>query len=132
MTDTTQTPATESDARVIALISYGLFILALANGITAVVGVVLAYIKRGDVRGTIWESHFTNLIRVFWITIVVAVVFISAATFGVIDLLAAFDSTPKEFFFIVPALFLLGVGSLVWYLYRTVRGFMRALDNKPY
>jgi uncharacterized membrane protein len=133
MTDTTQTPTTtEGDARAVALISYGLFFLALANGITAVIGVVLAYVKRGDTRGTIWESHFTNLIRVFWITLAIIVLFTAIVLFGVVDLLAAFDSTPKEWVLLVPVLFALGIGSTVWYLYRTVRGFTRALDNQPY
>lgn len=132
MTDTTQTPATTGDARVVALISYGLFFLALANGITAIIGVVLAYVKRGDARGTIWESHFTNLIRVFWITLIIIVVFMAVALYGIVALMAAFDSTPKEWVVVVPLLFALGIGCTVWYLHRTVRGFIRALDNRAY
>jgi hypothetical protein len=27
------------------------------------VALILAYIKRGEVRGTIWESHFDNIIN---------------------------------------------------------------------
>jgi uncharacterized membrane protein len=132
MSDAT-TPATNSDARITVLVGYGLFILAVANGITALAGVVLAYIKRGDVRGTIWESHFTNMIRVFWASIAVTVVFIAAVVFGISDLLATLDHAPHvALIALVPALYLLAVGFFVWYLYRTVRGFARALDNKPY
>jgi uncharacterized membrane protein len=127
MTDATQTPA-----RIVALISYGLFFLALANGITAVIGLVLAYIKRGDTRGTVWESHFSNMILVFWVSVASIVLLLVVAMFGIADLLSGFDTTPKEFYFVLPAMFLIGTVWLVWYLYRTVRGFIRALDGKAY
>lgn len=132
MTDTTQAPAVENDARIVALICYGLFFLALANGITAVIGVVLAYIKRADSRGTIWESHFTNLIRVFWTTIVAIAVLIGVLLFGVFDILTKVDGNPDVPYLavLVPGLFLVCAAFSVWYLYRTVRGFIRALDNK--
>src|SRR5664279_840214 len=67
----------EGDLRSILLIIYGLFVLATFNGATAIVGVVLAYIKRDAARGTMWEGHFRNLIHVFWIALVVAIVAIS-------------------------------------------------------
>ncbi len=130
-TDTAPTPA--ADTRITALVGYGLFILAVTNGITAIAGVVLAYIKRADARGTIWESHFTNMICVFWWSVAVTVVFIGAAAFGIADLLATLDRGPAvALIAFVPALYLLAVGFFVWYLYRTVRGFIHALDNKPY
>lgn len=132
MTDSVQTPARD-DARVIALIAYGLFILAIMNGATAIAGVVLAYIKRDDARGTVWESHFTNMIRVFWLSVVVAAIFIGAVVFGVADLFATINTQPHiALLALVPALYLLGLGFFVWYLYRTVRGFILALDGKPY
>jgi uncharacterized membrane protein len=34
---------------------------------TSIVGVVIAYMKRGDAAGTIYESHMTYAIRTFWI-----------------------------------------------------------------
>jgi uncharacterized membrane protein len=133
MSDTVQTPAASGDARMTALIGYGLFILAVANGITAIAGVVLAYIKRADARGTIWESHFTNMIRVFWASIAVTVIFIGAVAFGIADLVSTINREPHvALIALVPVLYLLGVGFFVWYLYRTVRGFIRALDNKAY
>jgi uncharacterized membrane protein len=132
MSDAARVPAS-NDARITALVGYGLFILAVANGITAIAGVVLAYIKRADARGTIYESHFTNMIHVFWMSIAVTVVFIGAVAFGVADLLATMNSAPHvALIALIPALYILGVGFFVWYLYRSVRGFVRALDGKPY
>jgi uncharacterized membrane protein len=122
-----------ADTRIVALVGYGLFIFAVANGVTAIVGVVLAYIKRAEARGTIWESHFTNMIRVFWMSIAVTVIFIGAVAFGVADLVSTMNSRPHvALIALVPVLYVLGVGFFVWYLYRTIRGFVRALDNKAY
>lgn len=133
MSDAAPTAASPSDTRVVALVGYGLFILAVANGLTAIAGVVLAYIKRAEARGTVWESHFTNMIHVFWASIAVTVMFICTAVFGIADLVVTADTHPHvALIALVPALYLLGVGFFVWYLYRTVRGFIRALDNKPY
>ncbi len=35
-------------------------------GLAAIVGVIIAYVKRGDAQGTWVASHFTWLIRTFW------------------------------------------------------------------
>src|SRR6202012_801309 len=77
-----QTPGTLGDTRVMAIVCYALFIITVTNGFTGIVGVVLAYIKRSDARGTIWESHFNNLIHVFWSGVVVFALFIAAIVFG--------------------------------------------------
>ncbi len=121
------------NARIFAIVCYGLFIAAFTNGITAIVGVVLAYIKRDEVRGTIWESHFTNLIRVFWgglaLGVLVAVLAVCGA-FGIANA-AQFD----RFNGAVVLLPLAGIGCVlyvVWYLYHCIKGLMRALDGKAY
>lgn len=130
----------ESGLRITALIAYGLFVLALFNGATAIAGVILAYLKRDEARGTIWESHFRNLIRVFWISIIVGVLAfaILVPSFGgLIFSMAATNGNPPPalvgmLFFLVPALLAAGTIFAVWYLYRTLRGLIRALDGQPY
>lgn len=121
------------DARTLAIICYGLFLLAFTNGLTAIVGVVLAHIKRGDVRGTIWESHFTNLIHVFWIGVAFWVVLLSVALFGAVGIwhMAITDDFAPPVL-VLPALGLAVLVYVVWYLYRVVRGLLSALENKPY
>jgi uncharacterized membrane protein len=133
MTDTTQMAPATNEARIAALIGYALFILAVANGITAIAGVVLAYIKRADGRGTVWESHFTNMIRVFWVSVLASVLLIGVVVFGVADLLATINQAPHiALIAAVPLIWLFAVAFFVWYLYRTVRGLLRALENKAY
>ena len=53
-----------TNVQVIYILYLGSFVL----GITALVGLVLAYINRGKAGGWI-ESHYTYLIRTFWIAL---------------------------------------------------------------
>ena len=85
---------------------------AAGERITWVAGLILAYIKRGEVRGTIWESHFANQIETFWVSLVLFVVAIPLC-FVVIG---------------VPIL----IGTVIWFLYRTIKGLVRAIENQPY
>jgi uncharacterized membrane protein len=125
--------AEANDARLFALICYGLFLAALATGFTAVVGVVLAYIKRDDTRGTIWESHFTGLIRLFWTGLAVFAVWPVLVVGGVVGVVSGVNhDTIPPVVGLLPAAWLLSLVYLVWYVYRTVRGLLRALDGQPY
>lgn len=47
-------------------IIYGLLAASYITGITALIAVVINYIKMDDVRGTWLESHFRWQIRTFW------------------------------------------------------------------
>jgi uncharacterized membrane protein len=97
-------PPQELAARRAALLSYILFALGLFIGLTSLIGLIVAYVKRPDARGTIYASHLTWLIRTFWISLLV----------GAICTLLLF----------------IGIGYLgfivltVWYVYRLIRGFM--------
>lgn len=115
MTDASQVPPTVSrddSARSMAIIVYILYIAALVNGVTAIIGVVLAYVKRDDARGTPYESHFNNAIEVFWFYLIGMVV--------AVPLCFVFIGFP-----LVAALY-------IWVLIRTIKGLVRASDGRPY
>lgn len=128
------------DLRSALLIAYVLFVLALFNGATAILGIVLVYIKRGEARGTLWESHARNLIRVFWISVAVFVVLLAALLQGFGGLFFSLYTTNGNpppalvgaLALMVPALALAFILFAVWYLYRTLRGLVRALEGTPY
>lgn len=114
MTDTSDhVPASREDsARSVAIIVYLLYLAALVNGLTAVIGVVLAYVKRDDARGTIYESHYSNAIEVFWIFLIGMVI-----------------AVPLCFVLVgIP----LVVALYIWVLYRTIKGVVRASEYRPY
>lgn len=90
---------------------YGLYLGALIVGITSIVGVIMAYVKRGELRGTWLESHMSYLIRTFWWSMLWSVI-------GLITI------------FIVIGYFVL-LGNLIWYVYRSVKGLMAVNEGKP-
>jgi len=130
----------QAELRTLLLIAYGLFVLAMFNGATAIIGVVLVYAKREAARGTIWESHARNLSHVFWISLSVAVIALAIAlqAFGglAFSLFATNGNPPAALIgwliALVPAFYIGGVIFVVWYMYRTLRGLIRAIDSQPY
>ena len=128
------------DLRTTLLIAYALFVLAPFNGVTAILGIVLVYLRRGEARGTIWESHTRNLTRVFWISVAVFIVLLAVllqSFGGLFFWLVTTNGNPPPalvgaLFLIVPALWLAAILFAVWYLYRTLRGAVRAIENNPY
>ncbi|RRI03008.1 hypothetical protein EH240_10545 [Mesorhizobium tamadayense] len=56
-----------------ALVIYILYLTSLAIGVTGIIGIVLAYINRGKAGGFV-ESHYTFLIRTFWIGLLYALI----------------------------------------------------------
>ncbi len=116
-----------------ALVGYGLFLFACVNGITAIVGVVIAYIKRDEARGTVYESHFANMITTFWVSLALMVVFFAAIGFGAATLFS--QPRPDQVSLVVGAgiaLYGVGVVYAIWFLYRIIRGFIRALDASAF
>lgn len=94
----------------VALVVYVLYALSFLYGVTAIAGVVIAYIKRDDVRGTWLESHFAWQIRTFWWGLVWTVV-------GVVLALVAVG-------------FLILFAVWIWAIYRVVKGWLRLNDGR--
>ena len=112
MSDAHTATATPDSSRTIAILVYALYLAAFVNGLTAVGGVILAYVKRGEARGTIYESHFTAAIETFWISLGLCLLGVATIWLGVGVL--AF------------------LGAFVFWIYRSIKGIVRAIDAKPY
>lgn len=141
MSEATLVPRTDEALKASLLVAYGLYMLALVTGgLGAIAGVILVYIRRADARGTPWQSHCRNLLWVFWIGVAVSVLLLGVALQGAGSLAWSLFHTegnpPPELvggvLALVPLLYLGAVLFVVWYLYRIVRGFIRALDSQPY
>ena len=119
------------------MICYVLYLVAFMNGLTAIIGVVIAYIKKPDASGTVWESHFKNLILVFWVILAALIVGLVAFPISLYSIAALFETD-----FAWPALSALALPLLawmlivpvlfVWFLYRMIRGLIRAADDRAY
>jgi len=104
---------TDESLRGTAIVAYILYLLGWPTiHLTTIAGLVLAYVQRREARGTIWESHFSNLTETFWIAIIVAIVAVPLC-FVVIG---------------IPIL----LGLAVWVLFRTIKGLIRAIESQPY
>jgi len=105
-------------AGVSALVSAGLAIAPLF-GLIGFIGLVLAYVRRDDARGTWLESHFHWQIRTFWFALLwagIGWVLAVPLAITIVGLVIPFA--------------ILGVTSL-WILYRVIRGFLRLNDRQP-
>ena len=103
----------DENLKLFSIVVYALLLLAFCNGLTALIGVIVAYVKRPDARGTVYESHFTNAIETFWVGLVVSLT-------------------------AIPLIFLFGLGLIVycglivWYLFRIIKGMVHALEDRAY
>ena len=123
-----------------ALAAYGLFLIAPASsGITALVGVILAYLRRDGAQGGIYHSHYRNLILVFWVWLGIAFLGIAGAIAGGASVaVALLQSWPGPGLVLYRGLLVLGilalagVLALIWYYWRLVKGLVRVMDDRPY
>lgn len=95
----------------ITLLIYILYAFAYFAGITAIIGIVINYIKREEVVGTWLESHFRWQMRTFWYGLL----------WAVIGLLTTF----------ILVGFLILFANCIWMLYRVIKGWLYFNDNKP-
>ena len=114
MNDLTVPPAGDrklESLKQITMVCYILYAVSLFVGITALVAVVVNYVKREDAAGTLYESHFTWQIRTFWWGLLWAVVGMATT--------------------IVVVGFAVLLADAVWCIYRIVKGFLNWNDGKP-
>jgi uncharacterized membrane protein len=109
--------AEQDNGRIMAIVAYLLFLVGWPTlHLATIGGVILAYIERDDFRGTIWESHFEAIIQTFWVALVLSVVGVLACI-TIVGLIVG-----------VPLL----IGLVIWFLYRSIRGLVHAIESKPY
>ena len=97
-----------------ALAAHGLVVFAPLVGLAGIVGVIIAYVKRGDAQGTWVASHFTWLIRTCWWSLL----WDTIAVLLFITLIG------------IPLALALLVATSIWGIYRLVRGFLAFKDSE--
>lgn len=106
-----QAGAREASLHKYAMLGYALHLLGLVTVIGFIAGLILAYIKRDDALGTIYESHFRWQTRSFWWFVLWFVLLLipTAVTLFVVP------------FFIV---------AQIWFAYRMIKGWLRMNDGR--
>src|SRR3989441_6562526 len=106
-------------AALVGLASSGFPLIAPLSGIVGIIGIILAYVKRGEATGTWLASHYRWLIRTFWYSLL----------WGLIGLLLFLALALVVIGFIIgPAVW---IATSIWVLYRLIRGYLLFKDNKP-
>ncbi|MCX8004783.1 MAG: hypothetical protein N2688_07475 [Burkholderiaceae bacterium] len=104
-------PATLRSLRTLTWVTYGLYAASALVGITAIAAIVLNYVKRPAVAGTVYESHFAWQIRTFWI--------------GLAGMVLAVLTMPILIGWLVAGV------TVVWAVYRLIVGALRLLEEQP-
>jgi uncharacterized membrane protein len=105
----------EENDRLALHIVYGLYALSLITAFPSLLGGILAYLKRPDMRGSWLESHATWQIRTFVIMLISSILSaVLAATF-----------------ILIPFAFLLAGVTWLWFAYRTIKGWLRLANDTP-
>ena len=89
---------------------YALYAVSFFVGITAIIGVIIAHVKKAEARGTWLYSHYAWQIRTFWW-------FVAWMVLGVILL-------------VVVVGYVVIAGALVWFVYRIAKGWLRLLEGR--
>uniref|UniRef100_B0SZD9 Transmembrane protein n=1 Tax=Caulobacter sp. (strain K31) TaxID=366602 RepID=B0SZD9_CAUSK len=129
MTDVTQAPQGASgqveEDKVLPIVVYALYLLGFTNGLTFLVGLIVAYVNR-ETAGPINASHYTFAIRTFWLSIWwfligLALVFVGLA------LLVLLIGVP----IMIVGGTILGAIS-IWFVVRTILGLTYLLKGEAY
>jgi uncharacterized membrane protein len=108
-------PTSGPSLRTVSMIVYGLFALGFVTSglftFATLAAIIIIYIKRADAAGTVYATHFDWLISTFlwsllWLLLSFLTMFIGIGWIGLI-------------------------ATVVWVLYRLIKGFLALLDGKP-
>jgi uncharacterized membrane protein len=93
------------------LVAYICYLISIIFGITALLGLVISYLKRGEETVSWRISHYTWLIRTFWIGLLYGVIgtVLTGIGIGVLILFA----------------------TVIWFIIRIVKGWMRYAKEEP-
>ncbi len=90
---------------------YALMLASLFVPPTFIAALILAYFTREDARGSDLKEHLDWQIRTLWISLTLSLLGLLLTLFGI-------------------GLVIL-LGSVIWFIYRTLRGWIALADGKP-
>lgn len=103
----------------IGILSTQLIVTAFVFGVPSIIGVIMNYARRDQVRGTWLDSHFRWQIRTFWFSL--------AGFLAATLLFGPFALVLIGIPFLFASYFVIGV----WATYRIARGWLVLADRRP-
>ncbi len=102
---------TDNSRKQLTQMVYALQAASFLVGFSGIAAVIVNYVKRDDVAGTLYESHFRWQIRTFWWSLLWAVLGALLALVVVGFVILAADA--------------------IWFIYRIIKGWLNLNDGKP-
>ncbi len=126
----TRSDIDQNSLKTLTLVLYILYIIAIFSaGILAVVALIINYVKRRDVQGTIYASHFSWQIRTFWWYLIWNII-------AFVPFIFLFFTGNNENVFagvavsgLIFCLTVMGL-SWIWIVYRAIRGIIVLNENR--
>ncbi|MBC7667631.1 MAG: hypothetical protein H7236_04015 [Gemmatimonadaceae bacterium] len=125
MTDIAPAPDRVEEDKVLPIVVYALYLLGFTNGLTFLVGLIVAYLNR-DTAGPINASHYTFAIRTFWLSIWWFLIGLALIFVGLALLVLLIG---------IPIMIVGGtiMGAIsVWFVVRTIMGLVYLLKGEAY
>ncbi len=117
-------------------LTYLLYVLSyFTAGLLWIVPIVMNYAKRHDADGTWLATHFDWQIKTFWYSIVWFVIGSMLILFAVGGFAVGLTASSNNI--AIGGVLLTGLGlliiafTLIWHIYRIVRGWIALTDNRP-
>ncbi|GLP95962.1 DUF4870 family protein [Paraferrimonas sedimenticola] len=125
---TSKEAALNNDSKNFGIISYVFMILGLFTLFLGIIGVILAYVKRGSDSCSVMNSHYDNIIGVFWKGLILAI----AAFIGIL-IGTGFGATGNWFGLVIAFVgYLLLFAVWIWEIYRMVKGVVKLSEGAHY
>jgi uncharacterized membrane protein len=100
-----------NEAKKLTMIIYALYAASFLVGVTSIFAIIINYIKKDEMAGTVLESHFRWQMRTFWFGLLWAVLGVILA-------------------FVIVGFVVLLVNA-IWIIYRIAKGWLNLNENKP-
>ena len=104
-------PETNHSLKQLTQVVYALQAASFLVGFSIIAAIIVNYVKREDVAGTLYESHFNWQIRTFWWSLL----------WGAIGLILC----------LIVIGFAVLAADAIWVMYRVVKGWLRLSEGKP-
>ena len=118
-----------SEDKTVAWICYGLYLFGVTNGLTIVIGLIVAYAHIGQ-AGPVLRSHFDFLIRTVWLALAWLILG-GALSFLAFLLGITIIGIPLAVLVGLVAIVIFSVGTL-WYVLRVIVGMIFLARGEPH